>query len=364
MPKRGHEFWMAEALALARRAEGLTRPNPPVGAVIVRHGRVVGRGFHRKAGDAHAEIHALREAGDKARGATLYVTLEPCSTWGRTPPCTDAIKAAGLARVIVGCRDPNPAHAGRGIRILRNAGIAVVDRVCEAEAKALIDAFGKWITQKKPVVTLKLGMTLDGRIADRKGGSRWITGRKARMNVHALRRRVDAIMVGVGTAIADDPSLLPAPARGRKPYRVIVDSRGRLPLRSKCLRDGHAGQTVVATTKRAKASFVTSVRKAGAAVVVLPSVRDRVALSALMRELGRMGIMHVLCEGGGELAATLVREKLVDEFLFFMGPKLLGGAGAIPAIGGEGWLLGQAPVLEVTAVERIGGDILIRAKRS
>ena len=209
-PLQPHEFWMQRALRLARRGEGLTRPNPPVGAVAVKSGKIVGEGYHRRAGGPHAEVVALSKAGTKARGCTLYVTLEPCCTWGRTPPCTDLILSSGVRRVVVSVRDPNPRHSGRGLTLLRRKGIRVIEGVCAEEGMKLIAPFAKWIRRGLPYVTLKLGMSVDGKIADRKGRSRWITGPEARNKVHELRRRVDGILVGGGTVRNDDPS--PAPA--------------------------------------------------------------------------------------------------------------------------------------------------------
>ena len=232
------ERWMRRALALARRGEGCTRPNPPVGAVVVVRNRLVGQGYHQIAGGPHAEVHALRKAGRHSAGATLYVTLEPCSTQGRTPPCTDAIIAAGVRRVVVAVRDPNPRHAGRGLIVLRRKGIEIHEGVVADQATELLRPFAKWIQHKTPYVTLKLAMTLDGRIADAQGRSQWITGPAMRGAVHALRRRVDAILVGRETAAIDDPNLLPRPARGRQPFRVVVDSRGRLPPNLRMLHDG------------------------------------------------------------------------------------------------------------------------------
>jgi diaminohydroxyphosphoribosylaminopyrimidine deaminase/5-amino-6-(5-phosphoribosylamino)uracil reductase len=235
--------WMREALALARRGVGRTRPNPPVGAVVVRDGRVVGRGFHRRAGMAHAEVEALRDAGGAAAGATLYVTLEPCSSWGRTGPCTEAIVAAGIRRVVVAARDPNPKHAGRGFRILRRAGVAVATGVLAAEGRELLAPFSRWVETGLPWVTLKLGMSVDGRLADATGRSQWITSPASRARVQDMRRTADAIIVGVGTALADDPSLTCRRYPASKPWRVIVDSRGRLPLKARVLTDGAAGRT-------------------------------------------------------------------------------------------------------------------------
>lgn len=355
------EFWMARALELARRGEGLTRPNPPVGAVVVRRGRRVGEGYHRKAGGPHAEVVALRRAGARARGATLYVTLEPCCTWGRTPPCTDAILAAGIRRVVVSVRDPNPRHAGRGLLLLRQAGLQVVDGVRADEGRELLAPFAKWITTGRPMVTLKLGMSVDGRIGDAAGRSRWITGASARRAVHDLRRRVDAILVGRKTAELDDPSLLPVPTLGRRPLRVVLDARGRLPLRRRLFTDGLPGQTLVLTTTASSSRYRAGLLKRGVAVAVVRARAGEVPPDRLLRELGRRGILHVLCEGGGTLAESLIRAGVVDQYWFFVAPVIVGGREAVPAVAGMGWTLARAPRLEFTGSMRIGQDVLLRA---
>ena len=349
------ERWMQRALALARRGQGLTRPNPPVGAVVVRGGRAVGEGWHRKAGGPHAEVFALRAAGARARGATLYVTLEPCSTFGRTPPCTDAIQAAGIARVVVATADPNPRHAGRGLRLLARLGLEVSSGICSAEAQALIEPFALRMLKRRPFVTLKLGVTLDGRIADRRGKSKWITGPAARRHVQALRRRVDAILVGAGTVRADDPQLTPRPAAGRRPLRVVVSQSGRLPARAQLFTDDRATDTLVYVPAAAVAST------AGRATVVTVR-RSRVSLSAVLKDLARRDVMHVLCEGGGELAAVLLRAGLVDELQWIVAPRLLGATGR-PAVGGPGWPLAGAPPWKITTVQRVGDDVLLVARR-
>ncbi len=346
---------MQRALALARRGQGLTRPNPPVGAVVVKGGRAVGEGWHRKAGGPHAEVYALRAAGARARGATLDVTLEPCSTFGRTPPCTDALLAAGIARVVVATSDPNPAHAGRGLRLLARRGLVVTSGVCGVEARALIEPFALRILKRRPFVTLKLGVTLDGRIADRRGKSKWITGPAARRHVQALRRRVDAILVGAGTVRADDPQLTPRPAAGRRPLRVVVSQAGRLPPRARLFTDERAADTLVYVPAAAAAVPV------GRATVVATR-GARVSLSAVLEDLARRGVMHVLCEGGGELAAALLRAGLVDEVQWIVAPRLLGATGR-PAVGGAGWPLAAAPQWKITDVQRVGDDVLLVARR-
>jgi diaminohydroxyphosphoribosylaminopyrimidine deaminase/5-amino-6-(5-phosphoribosylamino)uracil reductase len=352
---------MTAALDLARRGEGLTRPNPPVGAVIVRQRRVVGRGFHRQAGGPHAELLALQDAGRRAAGATLYVTLEPCSSWGRTPPCTDAILRSGLRRVVIGVTDRNPKHSGRGLAILRRNGVDADAGICGAEAARLYAPFFRWITARRPYVTLKIGMSVDGRIADLHRRSRWITDLAARRQVQKLRRRCDAVMIGVGTALQDDPSLLPRPAYGRKLYRIIVDSAGRLPLQARVLRAGAAAQTVIATTPRCAPRRIREYTALGAQVWVLPSsAQGRVDLRPLLRRAAQCGLLHVVCEGGSELAASLIRARLVDEFMLFIAPRILGGHAAVPAVGGRGWPLQRSPYLRFAECRPCGDGILLQ----
>jgi diaminohydroxyphosphoribosylaminopyrimidine deaminase/5-amino-6-(5-phosphoribosylamino)uracil reductase len=356
-----HNYWMARALALARRGEGLTRPNPPVGAVIVRARRLIGQGWHHHSGALHAEALAIRDAGARARNATLYVTLEPCCTQGRTPPCTRAIIQSGIRRVVLAVRDPNPRHNGRGIAILRKAGLEVMEGVAAPEARQLIAPFTQWIRTGCPYLTLKLAVSLDGKIADERGRSRWITGPAARRQVQAWRRSTDAILVGARTVLADDPSLLPKPSGGRRPWRVVVDTRGTLASSAKIFTDGFQAQTIIATTRRCPARRQTAWRAGGAQVWVLPGSRGGVSLGTLMKKLGRLGVLHILCEGGGELAAALIRAGLVNEFQFFIAPRIIGGRKAPGAVGGAGWPLSAAPKLVFSECRRMGQDLLIRA---
>jgi len=356
------EYWMAEALSLARQAEGRTRPNPPVGAVIVRRNRLVGRGFTRPAGGAHAEIVALRSAAEKARGATLYVTLEPCSTQGRTGPCTDAILESGLARVVFGTSDPNPIHAGQARRILRRKGLDVKSGTCRADASDLVAPFRKWILTGMPFVTLKLAMSMDGMIADFQGRSKWITGPAARRRVQALRRRADAILVGASTARMDDPSLLPRPACGRRPLRVIVGGAGRLPAALRLFNDTATDRTLVAHPAAFRRQYAGLEKRTGVGLIPIASGNSaRIPINRLLKELAARDVLHVLCEGGGGVASSLVRANAVDEYQFFYAPCLLGG-GATTAISGTPWSLKSRPHLRILEQERIGDDLWIRAR--
>ena len=356
-----HEFWMQRAFHLARLGEGLTRPNPPVGAVAVKNGKIVGEGYHRKAGGRHAEVMALTKAGNNAKGCTLYVTLEPCCTWGRTPPCTDLILSAGVQRVVVSVRDPNPRHSGRGLALLRRHGIPVLEGICASEGRSLTAPFAKWARQKMPYVTLKLGMSIDGKIADRNGKSKWITGRESRNKVQELRRRVDAIFVGAETVRVDNPSLLPRPDHGRKPWRIVVSREGRIPCHSQLLTDGAVKQTIIVVSTRCPTRSVKQLEKTGAEILAVPETQGQLSPRTLCRQLARRGILHILCEGGAELAESLIRANLVDEYLFFVSPCVIGGTLSRGAIGGRGWLLGSQPSLTFVSCERAGRDLMIQA---
>lgn len=351
--------WMAEAIRLARLGEGLTRPNPPVGAVVVKAGQIVGRGFHRKAGGPHAEVYALRQAGRKASGATLYVTLEPCSSWGRTPPCTGAIISAGIKRLVCAMADPNPKHAGKGFTVLRKAGITIETGVGTAEAAGILRPFASSMLRARPYVTVKMAVSLDGRIADSSGCSQWISGPQARAYVQSLRRQGDAIMVGAGTVIKDNPSLLPRPARGRKPFRVIVDAMGSVPPKSRVFTDEFSKNTILATTERCPLSRQKAYARHGAQVVVLPAAGRGVSLPTLMKALHARGILYVLCEGGGVLFGSLMKTKLVDELVLFVAPVMLGGDG-LPAVAGINWALAKAPRMKMVEARQVGADVMMR----
>lgn len=350
---------MARAAALAYRALGRTSPNPAVGAVIVRGGRVAGEGWTRPVGGPHAEVVALRRAGARARGATLYVTLEPCAHHGRTPPCIDAVIAAGIARVVVGVGDPNPRVRGRGFRALRAAGIDVTTDVLADEVGAVSAWFRHYIVRGRPFVMLKLAASLDGRIATARGESRWISGPAARRWVHQLRNHVDAVMVGSGTVLADDPALTCRLRGGRDPIRIVVDGQLRTPLRARVVRQRSSAPTLIATTASAPAARRLALARAGAEVLVVPGVRGHVALPALFRALAARGIVSVLLEGGGELAAAALRAQVVDRALLVSAPLLLGGDGR-PMLGSlEVGRLARAPHVADPIFSRLGPDLLI-----
>lgn len=319
--------FMRLALRAARRGLGRTSPNPPVGAVVVQRGAVIGTGYHRRAGAPHAEVEALHQAGARARGATLYVTLEPCAHFGRTPPCTEAVLASGLRRVVIASLDPNPRVAGGGAEKLRAAGIEVVCGVLREEGDALIAYFRKHVTTGRPFVTLKLAASLDGRIATASGESRWITGEASRRHVHRLRAVHDAVLVGAETAIRDDPELTCRLRGGRDPLRVVVDGRLRLPTDAKLVRTAGTTPTLVFTARDAEPRRVASLRQAGVDVVLLPQRRGLLAWPRILDELGQRGVASVLVEGGSQVAAGLLTGGLVDRLNLFLAPKLIGGDG-------------------------------------
>ncbi len=358
--------WMRRALSLARRAEGRTSPNPLVGAVLVRRGKCLGEGWHRRAGMPHAEIEALshcRNRGLDPSGATLYVTLEPCSTHGRTPPCTQALISARIQRVVVAATDPNPDHAGRGLVLLRQAGIHVDSGVLAEAASDLNSPFNHWIVHRTPLVTLKAALTLDGRIATATGESRWITGPKSRLHTMRLRRRHDAILVGVNTVIQDDPQLT---ARlGTQcicPWRVVLDSRARTPLSSTLATDEYALRTLIVVSPRAPGSRVRALEKR-VEVIQAQADADGINLPWLVRELGRRQITGLLVEGGGEVHASFLRRSQAHRIAFFLAPAVLGGRNAIRAVGGSGFTdLPSAPRLRNLQYRRLDGDLLLTAE--
>ena len=337
MTVENHQQFMQLALDLARKGEGRTAPNPPVGAVVVKDGVVVGRGFHPKAGEPHAEIFALRDAGDLARGAAVYVTLEPCSHYGKTPPCADALIAADVAAVYVGTVDPNPKVAGRGIEKLRNAGIVVESGILEDECQRLIAPFKKHILTGLPFTIYKTAMTLDGNTATKSGDSKWISGEESRHWVHQLRHRVDAIMVGSGTACSDDPQLntrLPE-GGGHDPLRVVIDSTLKIDPTCRMLTQQSEAGTLVATISRDEKKM-TALRAAGAEVVSFSSTDGKVPLRQLWQELGRRNIQRLLLEGGSGLAAGALENHLIDQLVVFIAPKIVGGMSGSGIFSGAG----------------------------
>jgi diaminohydroxyphosphoribosylaminopyrimidine deaminase/5-amino-6-(5-phosphoribosylamino)uracil reductase len=313
-----HEQFMARALQLAELGRGKTSPNPLVGAVIVHNDRIVGEGYHRKAGTPHAEIHALRDAGEKANGAVMYVTLEPCCHHGRTPPCTKSIVEAGIAEVVVGMADPNPLVSGKGIKALKDAGIRVIEGVLEKDVRLQNESFIKYISTKCPFVTLKAAISLDGKVATRTGESRWITGEEARLWVHRMRAANDAIMVGIGTVLADDPLLtVRLDGEYEQPLRVIVDSSLRIPETSMLVKTASEVPTVVAAVQGSYSEAKRAqLERAGLEVWDLPAIKGKVDLVTLMKELGKREITSLLLEGGSTLNASALEAGIIDKFVW------------------------------------------------
>jgi len=358
------ERYMARAIELARMGEGRTRPNPAVGAVVVKDGEAVGEGFHPQAGEPHAEIFALRQAGPLARGADLYVTLEPCSHHGRTGPCVEAVIAAGIRRVCIGTGDPNPLVAGRGIARLREEGVEVVGGVLEPECRYLIAPFAKHVTTGLPFVVLKSAVTLDGRTATVTGDSRWISGPQSRAWVHRLRDRLDAVMVGIGTVLRDDPLLTTRlPEGGRDASRIIVDSRLRIPEEAAILAIESSAPTIIATTSAASPDKVARLRARGVEVIQVAASPEGVDLRDLLRQIGARGIQSVLLEGGNILNASALRAGLIDRAMVFIAPLLLGSGEAPGIFAGRGAeRLADALRLDGIRVRRFGDDLLIEGE--
>lgn len=353
------ESYLRLALRLARKAEGRTSPNPIVGAVLVRDGRIVGAGYHQFAGGDHAEIAALKRAGRKARGATLYITLEPCSHYGRTPPCTRALIDAGIKEVVAGTPDPNPIVAGQGFRQLRRAGINVRVGLLEAKCRALIEPFTKYITRRLPFMTLKLAATLDGKIATVSGDARWISNVESRQWVHRLRNQVDAVLVGVETVRTDDPQLTCRIPGGRDPWRVVLDSRLRIPISARILRQRGPGKTIVATTGGVSAAKASAIEALGAQVWRLPLRHGRVSWLPLLKKLASSGVVSVMIEGGASIAASALKEKIVDKIVFVYAPKILGGDGRVmfDALGIR--RMRQSIAVKRLQVQKSGCDLIV-----
>jgi len=356
----GDEQFMEQAIELAASADYHTSPNPMVGAVVVRDGKVVGMGAHMRAGEPHAEVHALNTAGDAARGADLYVTQEPCSHHGRTPPCVDAVIAAGVKRVVIGMQDPNPKVDGRGISALRAAGITVISGVLEQRVRKLNEFFVKHVTTGMPFVTAKFAMSLDGRIATHSGESRWITSDEARQEVHRLRHMHDAILVGANTVLRDDPNLTTRlPEGGRSPLRVVVDSRLRVPFEARIFGQ-ESGSVLLATSDRARGDRLREFEKRGVPVVVLPADHGRVGLPDLLRHLGEREAISLLIEGGSSMHGSAFDQRLVDKVVAFVAPRIIGGIEAPGAVGGHGVdALSDAHALRDVEVRSIGPDVMI-----
>ena len=352
--------YMRMALRLAEKARGRTSPNPMVGAVVVKDGKIISRGWHRKAGEPHAEAIALKKAGAAAEGATLYVTLEPCSHTGkRTPPCSPLVIQSGITRVVVAMTDPNPKVSRGGVKALSAAGIDVITGVIEAEARKLNEVYIKHITTGVPFVTLKIAQTLDGKIATARGESQWITGEKAREEAHKLRNINDAILVGINTVLKDKPSLTARIPGGRDPMRVIVDSTLRIPLNAKVLTQKSSAKTIVATLTNAPKGKTTKLQKAGVEVLMVKAAQGRVDLRDLMKKLGKMDIMSVLVEGGAGINFSALKAGIVDKAVLFIAPMLMTGKDALCSIGGTSPVkLSRALRLRDVTSHFVGQDLM------
>lgn len=355
--------FMTRALELAARGEGFVEPNPMVGCVVVSDGRIVGEGWHERFGGAHAEVNALNAAGDKARGATLYVTLEPCCHTGKTPPCTSAIIAAGISRLVAAIRDPFPKVDGGGFTALQAAGIACDMGVLELESRELLAPYFKLTTTGKPWVIAKWAMTLDGKLATRTGSSQWISGKAALKQVHDLRGRVDAILIGSGTARVDNPLLTARPPGPRTAMRVVVDSAASLSLDSQLVRTTHSTPVLVATSRHAEHDNRHALEEAGVEVLPLAGENHADRIAALLEELGRRQFTNILVEGGSRLLGSLFDQQAIDEVHAFIAPKLIGGELAPSPVGGSGLAeMGNASRLRNSVMEVIEGDVYVRGR--
>ncbi len=350
---------MELAIELAKRGEGKVNPNPMVGAVIVKDGIIIGEGYHEKYGEGHAEVNAFESLKEDPSGATMYVTLEPCSHYGKTPPCVDKIIQSKIKRVVIGMIDPNPLVAGNGVDKLKRAGIEVKVGVLEDKCKKLNEIFIKYILTKKPYVVLKTAMSLDGKIATRNGESKWISSEKSRLQVHNLRNKFSAIMVGVNTVIKDNPELTCRIKNGNDPIRIIVDSTLRIPINSKVLQNKD-NKTIIATTKRASINSMQELLKKNIKVIIIDEKNGQVDLNALIKKLGELGIDSILLEGGSTLNYSALEENIVDKVMIYIAPKIIGGESSKTPVGGRGIdKLKDAFKLKNIAINILDEDILV-----
>jgi diaminohydroxyphosphoribosylaminopyrimidine deaminase/5-amino-6-(5-phosphoribosylamino)uracil reductase len=358
------EKYMDLALGLSLKAKGLTSPNPLVGAVVVKNDKVVSTGFHKRAGLDHAEAIALRRAGIRAKGATLFVTLEPCSSFGRTPPCTDSIIKSGIKKVVIGMFDPNPRHYNKGIKILRNHGIGVVCGILKDAIREINQPFIKYITTKKPYVTLKVAQSLDGKIATRTRESKWITSELSREFSRRIRNDFDAIMVGINTVLNDNPFLNPAEKiKGKKFYKIILDTHLKIPLRSRLFKNSSDYPVILATCKESlitESEKVKSLISNGFIVLGVEKEGNSLSIKDLFAKLAQFEIINILVEGGSEVAGSLMDQKLIDYVMFFISPKLIGGKESISSIGGRGFnKIKDALQLKSIKIKPLGSDLLL-----
>ena len=355
--------FMMSALRLAAKGAGRTSPNPMVGALIVKDGVVIAKGYHKKAGEPHAEINAINEAGSKAGGTELYINLEPCSHFGRTGPCTDAVIASGIKKVFIAMKDPNPKVSGQGIEKLKKAGIQVMVGILEEKAKKLNEPFIKHVTTGLPFVTIKAAVTLDGSIATRTGNSKWITGEVSRRHVHRIRDRTDAVLVGIGTVERDDPSLSTRLVRGkgRSPIRVVLDEKLIISPEAGVIKSSDdESYLIIATTDMASPEKIERLEALGAKVIVYDGNNGLIPLRSLMADLGKMDITSLIIEGGSEVNASALNAGIVDKMSLYYAPKILGGRDSINVVGGSGVdLIAQAVELKNVSVKRFADDFLV-----
>ncbi len=352
--------YMKLALRLAGKGSGWVSPNPMVGAVVVQAGKVAGQGYHRRLGAPHAEVEALRQAGAAAKGADLYVTLEPCNHQGRTPPCTRAILAAGVGRVVIATRDPNPRVTGDGAGFLASRGVAVEIGLLEAEARRLNEAYFKAVTTGLPFVVAKAACSLDGKIATATGESQWLTAASTRTFAHRLRHQVDAILVGIGTILADDPRLTTRLPHTKDPIRIILDSQLRLPLSARVINPDSPASTWVVCRDQAPKERMKALQQLGVEILTMPEEAGLIALRPLLEFLGERQVQSLLVEGGAETLGSFFDQKMVDKFYFFYAPKFLGGRNALGVLGGKGVarLQDALPARDLT-LRRLGPDLVI-----
>ena len=351
-----HKKYMEIALKIAEKGEGSVSPNPLVGCIIVKRGKIVGKGYHKQYGGEHAEINAIKNAGKKVANATLYINLEPCSHWGKTPPCTEKIVEAGVREVIIGMYDPNPLV--EGFKELKFRGIKTKIGILEKEAKKLNEVYVKYMRSKRPFVILKVAMTMDGKIATRTGDSKYITGKDARRYVHKLRSEVDAVMVGINTVLKDNPKLTPRLAQGRDPMKVVIDTELKMPLRCNLMKN--PSKLIIATTNKAPKKKINKFYQKGIDVIVLNVKKGLVDLKDLMKQLGKKEIASIMIEGGSQLNSSAIKERIADKLLIFTAPKLIGnGLGAVGNLGVT--KIDKAVKLKNIEMKKVGKDILLEA---
>jgi diaminohydroxyphosphoribosylaminopyrimidine deaminase/5-amino-6-(5-phosphoribosylamino)uracil reductase len=353
------EQWMRKVLRLAEKGRGRTSPNPLVGAILVKNGKVVGEGYHARAGEAHAEIIALQRAREKAKGATLYINLEPCTHYGKTPPCAPQVVKAGVKKGIIGMEDPNPLVRGKGIETLKKAGLNVRTGILERECRRLNEAFCKYITAREPFVILKIAATLDGKIATREGDSKWISGEASRRFVHRLRDEVDGVLVGIGTVLRDDPLLTARIKGGRDPCRIVLDSQLKIPEEAKVFGDSPT-KVIIAATESAPKDKIERLGNKGVRILTLESKEGRIDLKSCLSKLGEIGMMSLMVEGGNQVNGSFLDERLIDKLLLFLSPRLIGDPEAPGIFGGRGVSkLQEAIPLKEMKARRIGEDVLL-----